>query len=271
MSEFLQDLLKKVKKSADDLDAPLDEPDSKNDGSFVSSRQKKIAKPGLPIKPGLATPSESESGLPSEPGLVGESGLSLEAGLSDEPGLPIKPGLATPDESEPGSPSKPGLMPESGLSAESGFSPKPGLPFKSGLVTPDESEPGSPSKPGLMPESASVQLLKTLVDSRHAINTIIPSMKDSELRLYSYLVEQTYGNQRTASDGVVPYSQKEAMRATGIKSTATIVKSMNSLSKKKLIKWVRKSRKRGEASQIRVFLPRDTLESSGHSDPLASE
>ena len=76
MSEFLQDLLKKVKKSADELDAPFDEPDSENDGSAFGSKRKKSAKPGLPTKPGLLTPVEGEPGLPSEPGLVGESGLS---------------------------------------------------------------------------------------------------------------------------------------------------------------------------------------------------
>ena len=52
MSEFLQDLLKKVKKSADELDAPLDEPDSQNDGSAFDSKQKTSAKPGLMTKPG---------------------------------------------------------------------------------------------------------------------------------------------------------------------------------------------------------------------------
>jgi hypothetical protein len=191
MSEFLQDLLKKVKKSADELDAPLDEPDSQNDGSAFDSKRKKSAKPGGKTKPGLITPVEGEPGLPSEPSLVGK-------------------------------------------------------PF-------------------------SVHLFRKLTDYRQEINAMIPSMKDSELRLYSYLVERAYGNQKTASDGVIPYSQKEAMKATGIKSTATIVKSMNSLSKRKLIKWVRKSRKRGEASQIRVFIPRDTQESFVHSHPSTSE
>ena len=126
-------------------------------------------------------------------------------------------------------------------------------------------------EPGLMPEPFSVQLLRNLTVSRQAINVLIPSMKDSELRLYSYLVERTYGNQRTANDGIVSYSQKETMKATGIKSTATIVKSMNALSKKKLIKWVRKSRKRGESSQIKVFIPNDSHDSFSHSHPLTSE
>jgi hypothetical protein len=96
-------------------------------------------------------------------------------------------------------------------------------------------------------------------------------MKDSELHLYHYLAERTYGNQRTQSDGLVTYSQKEAMKATGIKSTATIVKAMTSLCKKKLVKWVRKARKRGEISQVRVFLPEDVQEFRLRSDASKSK
>ena len=47
------------------------------------------------------------------------------------------------------------------------------------------------------------------------------------------------------------------MVAAGIKSNRTAVKAMAALKEKKLVKWVRRSRKRGEKSQIVVNLPDD--------------
>ena len=232
MSEFLQDLLKKVKQNADALEVPLAESDSERDSTpAASSRQKKIGKPSSPAKSVSGQKSQDEPSLLSEPGSLPESGITTVSGLPTQPGLPTKPGLVTESDGE------------------------------SGLL----------SEPGSLPESVPLQLLKLFADSRAAINSVIPSMKESELHLYYYLADRSYGNQRTQSEGLITYSQKEAMKGTGIKSTATIVKAMNSLCKKKLVKWVRKARKRGEISQIRVFLPEDVQEFRSRSDASNSK
>jgi len=231
MSEFLQDLLKKVKQSADALEVPVVESDSKSDSTpDVGPKQKKRIKPGSHPKPVSEPENEGEPSSANTPGSLGESGVAAASSLLPKPGS-----LPTP-----------GLVPES------------------------DGESGLLAEPGSLTVSAPLQLLKTFADSRAAINAAIPPMKDSELHLYHYLAERTYGNQRTQSDGVIAYSQKEAMKATGIKSTATIVKAMTSLCKKKLVKWVRKARKRGEISQVRVFLPEDVQEFRVRSDASTS-
>jgi len=272
MSEFLQDLLKKVKQSADALEVPVVESDSKSDSTpDVVSKQKKRIKPGSPPKPVFERDGEGEPSLANTPGSLGESGVAATSGLPPKPGSPTTPGLVTESDSESGLPTEPGSLGESGVAATSGLPPKPGSPTTPGLVTESDSESGLPTEPGSLGESVPLQLLKTFADSRAAINDVIPPMKDSELHLYHYLAERTYGNQRTQSDGLVTYSQKEAMKATGIKSTATIVKAMTSLCKKKLVKWVRKARKRGEISQVRVFLPEDVQEFRLRSDASKSK
>ena len=230
MSEFLQNLLKKVKENADALEAPLTESDSKSGTPDVGPKHKKKIKPGSSIK---LVPEHKVHG---EPHLAHTPGSLSESGLVAAPGSPLKPG----------SPTTPGLAIES------------------------DSESGLPTTPGSLSESGPLQLLQTFADSRAAINAVIPPMKDSELHLYHYLAERTYGNQRTQSDRLITYSQKEAMKATGIKSTATIVKAMTSLCKKKLVKWVRKARKRGEISQVRVFLPENVQDFRLRSDASTS-
>ncbi|MGO9121478.1 MAG: hypothetical protein ACLQPD_28200 [Desulfomonilaceae bacterium] len=227
MSEFLQNLLKKVKDNADALEAPPAEPGLASGTTFdVRSKQRKKPKPGLRKKPGSGGSSE------------------------DEPSLPLKPGVVP----VPGLVSGPSLAPASDLPAEPGSGGS------------SEDEPSLPLKPGLPAEPLPFQLLRTFTHSKAAITNLIPDMKDSELRLYHYLAELTYGNPRHLTDHVITYSQKQAMKAASIKSTATIVKSMNSLCKKKLVKWIRKARKRGEVSQIKVFLPGDFQEPRTSSD-----
>jgi len=227
MSEFLQNLLKKVKNNADALESPPPEHDLETGATLdVRSKQKKKPKPSLHKKPGSRDSGESEPGFPHKPGLLTEPGLGTTPDSPPESGFPLEPG-----------------------SRDSG-----------------ESEPGFPHKPGLLTEPPAFQLLRTLAKSREDLNTLIPHMKDSELRLYQYLAELAYGNPGTPTDHMITYSQKEAMRATSIKSTATVVKAMNSLCKKKLVKWVRKSRKRGEISQIKVFLPGNFQELRMRSD-----
>jgi len=123
---------------------------------------------------------------------------------------------------------------------------KPGLPIKPGLVP----------EPGLMSTSDHTQLLGMFLDSKGTNALSNPIKTLSELLLYHYFLGLACGIQPNLSeDKIIPYSQKEAMKATGIKSTATMVKAMDCLSKNKLITWVRKSRKRGEKSQIKVYLP----------------
>jgi hypothetical protein len=272
MSEFLQDLLKKVKQSADALEVPVVESDSKSDSTpDVGPKQKKRIKPSSHPKPVSEHENEGEPSSANTPGSLGESGVADVSGLPPKPGSLTTPGLATKSDSESGLPAEPGSLGESGVVAVSGLPPKPGLLSTPGLVPESDGESGFLTEPGSLAVSAPLQLLKTFADSRAAINAAIPPMKDSELHLYHYLAERTYGNQRTQSDGVITYSQKEAMKATGIKSTATIVKAMTSLCKKKLVKWVRKARKRGEISQVRVFLPEDVQEFRVRSDASTSE
>jgi hypothetical protein len=219
MSDYLKELLEKVKKNVDELESPAEQQDSEEKDEFRSSDKKKFTKPGSPTKPVL------------------KSHFTAKSDLFNKPGLVTKPGLQGPPDNESD------------------------LGSKSGLIT----ESGSPTKPDWL------QLFRNVKLSRQVIQNLIPSLKDSELRLYSYLVEKRYENSRSVTSGLVSYSQKEAMQATGIKSTATIVKSMNSLIKKKLIKWVRKSHRRGEVSQIKVFLPKDGESTFTDSDDQNSE
>ena len=203
MSQFLQDLLIKVKQGADALESPPAEPDTESGSNFKEGqKQKKETKPGLP------------------------NNQYLDPQIEVEPGLVHKPMSFT----------------------------KPGLPNNQDLNAEIQGKPGLPIKPSLFSQSDYTQHPVTFADFMATLNDVMPIVRGAEMRLYFYLIEQRFGNSRSPSDDIITYSQKSAMQATGIKSTATIVKSMTSLSKKKLVKWVRKSRKLGEVSQIRVFL-----------------
>jgi hypothetical protein len=272
MSEFLQDLLKKVKQSADALEVPPSESDSKSDSiPRAGTKQKRSIKPSSPSKPVSRHESQGEPSLLNTPGSLGESDVAAVSSLPPKPGSLTTPGLVTESASESGLLAEPGSLGESDVAAVSSLPPKLGSLTTPGLVTESASESGLLAEPGSLGESVPLQLLKLFTDSRAAINDVIPPMKDSELHLYYYLADRTYGNQRTQSEGLITYSQKEAMKATGIKSTATIVKAMTSLCKKKMVKWVRKARKRGEISQIRVFLPEDVQEFRLRSDASIPE
>ena len=255
------------------MEVPVVESDSKSDSTpdVLLPKQKKRIKPSSPPKPVSERENEGEPSLANTPGSLGESGVADVSGLPPKPGVPPEPGLVPESAGESGLLTKPGSLGESGVADVSGLPPKPRVRLEPGLVPESAGESGLLTKPGSLAVSAPLQLLKTFADSRAAINAAIPPMKDSELHLYHYLAERTYGNLRTQSDGVITYSQKEAMKATGIKSTTTIVKAMTSLCKKKLVKWVRKARKSGEISQVRVFLPEDVQEFRVRSDASTSE
>jgi hypothetical protein len=255
MSQFLQDLLIKVKQGAEALDSPPAEPDNVSGSNFKEDqKQKKETKPGLPNNPYLDPPIQGEPGLVHKPRSLTKPGLILKPGLLTKSGLLPQQGQDTKPQgkSEPlldrDPPTKPGLV------SEPGSFTKPSLPNNQDLDPELQGKPGLPIKPGLFGQSDHTQHPVTFADFMATLNDVIPIVKGAEMRLYFYLIEQRFGNSRSPSDDIITYSQKSAMQATGIKSTATIVKSMTSLSKKKLVKWVRKSRKLGEVSQIRVFL-----------------
>jgi hypothetical protein len=258
MSEFLRELLNKAKESADALDSPQ------------GTGQRPFLRPGLgemslgfSTEPGLPDESVPESPQHTKPGLLAKSGLPREPGLVDESAVVGEPGL--PDESVPEPPqhTKPGLLAKSGLPREPGLvdesavGGEPGLPDESVPEPPQHTKPGLLAKSGLVAEPHHLQLLRLLSASRSQIDILIPDLKPSELRLYHYLVESTFGNPDAYPDHVTEYSQREAMRESGIKSTATAVKAMSVLVKKRLVKWVKRSRKRGQKSLVKVFLPDD--------------
>ena len=255
MSQFLQDLLIKVKQGADALESPPAEPDTESGSNFKEGqKQKKETKPGLPNNQYLDPQIEGEPGLVhkpmsfTKPGLIIKPGLLTKSGLLPRQGQDIKPEDNSVLLLDHDPPSKPGLV------SESGSFTKPGLPNNQDLNAEIQGKPGLPIKPSLFSQSDYTQHPVTFADFIATLNDVMPIVRGAEMRLYFYLIEQRFGNSRSPSDDIITYSQKSAMQATGIKSTATIVKSMTSLSKKKLVKWVRKSRKLGEVSQIRVFL-----------------
>ena len=267
MSEFLRDLLKKAKESADDLEAPPEEAqDQPLDQETEESISDISSEPGLVSKPAKRAKDGFKPSSPSKPGSPNKSGVSTGSGLVGKPDSSIKPPQTEHPHPKPGSPSKPGSPNKSGVSTGSGLVGKPDSSIKPPQTEHPHPKPGSPSKPGLTDESLPVQALRTFVTSQHALHDLLPDLKDSELRIYYYLVEQTHGNPDSSDDRVTEYSQRQAMKASGIKSTATIVKAMSVLVKRRLVKWVRRSRKRGQMSLVKVFLPDEPSTKKGRSE-----
>ena len=226
MSEFLRDLLNKAKESADGLESPPEK-----------------------VEDQVLTQESEESG----------------PDILTEPGLVDKPDLRADGKGEPGSHTKPSLPDESDSRTKPGLPDEPGLSTKSVRKSRSKTKPGLHTKPGLPGEPQHLQALRSFATSQHDLHALIPNMKPSELRLYHYLIEQTYGNPDSSGDHVAEYSQRQAMQASGIKSTATIVKAMSVLVKRRLVKWVRRSRKRGQSSLVKVFLPDEPSTNKGHS------
>jgi len=100
--------------------------------------------------------------------------------------------------------------------------------------------------------------LKAFSEIRTAIQSALPDLHEAEFRLYLYLFERSFANPLHTPGTAITYTQREAMRGARIKSTRTIVRCMASLTKKKLVRWVRRSTKTGDKSLVVVYLP-DTL------------
>jgi hypothetical protein len=265
MSEFLRELLKKAKESADGLDAPPEEAPDQNQEPESDETGNFLPKPGLMAKPGSGPGATTKSGFDTKPDSPGESGSPTKFDLTINSGLRVKSG------SGPDATTKPDLVTKSDSSTRPGSATKPGLLAELGLVAEPNSmpvattKPGLSNKPGSPSESEHVQALRIFTTSQRYLRSVMPDFKDSELRLYHYLVEQTFGNPDSPSDHVIEYSQRRAMQASNIKSTATIVKAMSVLVKNRLVKWVRRSRKRGQSSLIKVFLPDEMSTNKDHS------
>jgi hypothetical protein len=91
----------------------------------------------------------------------------------------------------------------------------------------------------------------------NTITAFQPRMLDGETRVYLFLLQESYGKYPSVRQ--IEYHQRHLMQAIGMTSPATLSRSMKSLQKRRLVKWIRKARAKGERSAIEVCLPWERL------------
>lgn len=98
-----------------------------------------------------------------------------------------------------------------------------------------------------------VEIVRNYVRFHVSVFRLLPNLREGEMRLYLYLIEQSYGSDPPRN--YCEYSQRDAMTATLISSPTTVCKGMASLEERGLIAWTPKATRRGVTSRVRVFLP----------------
>jgi len=109
-----------------------------------------------------------------------------------------------------------------------------------------------------------VEIIRNYMRFHMSIFRLLPNLREGEMRLYLYLIEQSYGGDPPRN--YCEYSQREAMAATFISSPTTVSKGMAFLEERGLIAWTPKATRRGVRSRVRVFLPCEAGEQSQAED-----
>ena len=114
-------------------------------------------------------------------------------------------------------------------------------------------------------ELSEVAVIGNYLRFHRSIFWVIPKMTEGEIKLYLYLIHQSFG--KDPSVNYCEYTQRDAMFGTGINSASTISKAMSVLERKGLVAWHTKATKRGLKSLVRVYLPVE-LENGPHATDL---
>ncbi len=137
---------------------------------------------------------------------------------------------------------------------------KPGLALRNQDVkmrSPLERTPTLPSEEPLEPvlqvDLHEVEVIYDFLKFHNSIFRAIPGMTEGEIKLYLYLIHQSFGKDPPVN--YCEYTQRDAMVGTGINSASTISKAMSVLERKGLVAWHTKATKRGLKSLVRVYLP----------------
>jgi hypothetical protein len=123
----------------------------------------------------------------------------------------------------------------------------------------ESSSPGTgrTDMPETVPESLSSDRPDLPLRVYHAMAALHPPLQTGETRVYLFLLQETLGKDPTNRQ--VIYHQRLLLQTIGMTSPATLSRSMKALQKRRLVKWIRKSRGPGERSVIEVCPPWERL------------
>ncbi len=120
------------------------------------------------------------------------------------------------------------------------------------LIVSPSVEPADAPTPAVSPDYSVL-----LLSAYHAVAALQPPMPTGESRVYLFLLQESLRS--SPSERQVMYNQRDLMQSIGMTSPATLSRSMKGLQKRRLVRWIRKARARGERSIIEVCLPWERL------------